>query len=92
MKFLLTEEGTQYVLTEKFNQDPLESFFGNMRQMRGGNEAPNVQQFNENINAARLKSTQMLKNFRGNTQQLHEHLATDDTPLPKKKRVSQKKK
>ena len=29
------------------NQDPLESFFGNQRQMHGGNEAPNVSQFNE---------------------------------------------
>ncbi len=81
----------EYVLTEKFNQDPLESFFGNMRQMRGGNEAPNTQQFNENINAARLRSTQMLRNFGANTRQPADQQTIDDTPLPKRKRLTKKK-
>ena len=35
--FLLKVIGVKYVLTEKFCQDPLESFFGKQRQPKCGN-------------------------------------------------------
>ncbi|XP_072047274.1 uncharacterized protein [Amphiura filiformis] len=83
----LIQQGVDYVLTEHFNQDPLEQSFGNMRQMRGGNEAPNTQQFNENINAARLRSTEMLRNLGGNSRnQRPDQQVVDNTPLPKRRR------
>ena len=83
-KFLLKQDGVQFVLSERFNQDPLESHFGNQRQMRGGNEAPSVSQFNTNINAQRVRSSQVIKVIGGNTKQDNMCLPVDNSPLPKR--------
>ena len=87
MKFLLKQEGVEFVLTEKFNQDKLEGLFGNTRQMKGGNEAPNAQQFNESMNVARIKCSQVLKVVGGNTRESTDQLPIDDTEIPHRKRI-----
>ena len=30
-KYLLEQDGVQYILSERFNQDPIEEFFGQQR-------------------------------------------------------------
>ncbi|KAH6948621.1 hypothetical protein HPB50_025400 [Hyalomma asiaticum] len=44
-QYLLTECGFKYVLTAKFNQDPLERFFGKVRQAAGENDHPDMPTF-----------------------------------------------
>ena len=75
------------MLSERLNQDALESLFGNQRQMKGGNEAPNVGQFNITLNANRLKSSQNLKVVGGNVKRSSDTLMVDDSRLPKRRRV-----
>ena len=43
--YLLDVPGVSYVLTERFNQDPLESFFGKQRMRGGYNNNHNVKTF-----------------------------------------------
>ncbi|KAH7986066.1 hypothetical protein HPB49_026133 [Dermacentor silvarum] len=44
-EYLLTECGFKYVLTAKFNQDPLERFFGKVRQAAAENDHPDMPTF-----------------------------------------------
>lgn len=85
--YLLQLPGVKFLLSERINQDPLESFFGNQRQMRGGNEAPSVSQFNVSMNINRLKSSQSMKVFGGNTKRKGSPLKIDETPMPKRRRT-----
>ena len=43
-----------YILTERFTQDPLERFFGLQRQMGGGSTVPDVQHFATNTQSLRV--------------------------------------
>ena len=47
-KFLL-QEGMEYVLTERFCQDPAEEFFGKQRQLGRRSDNPDISQFGYNI-------------------------------------------
>jgi len=49
--FLLNQEGIEYILTERFNQDSLEGFFGQQRSRGCRNDNPSVNQFLENTQA-----------------------------------------
>ena len=49
--FLLSHEGIEYILTERFNQDSLEGFFGKQRLRGCRNDNPSVNQFLENTQA-----------------------------------------
>ncbi len=44
-KFLLKQSSGLYLLSEKFSQDPLESFFGQQRARGGRSDNPNVRNF-----------------------------------------------
>ncbi|KAL1477602.1 hypothetical protein MTO96_035607, partial [Rhipicephalus appendiculatus] len=44
---LFAAEGTQYVLTAKLNQDPLERFFGIVRCFKGDEDHPSITQFSQ---------------------------------------------
>ena len=44
-RFLLGTAGVKYILSERFTQDPVESFFGHQRQQDGGRDNPTAQQF-----------------------------------------------
>ena len=89
-KYLLEQTGVQFILSERFNQDPLESHFGKHRQMKGGNENPTVAQFNYNENNLRLLGSQALAPVRGNCKRSVIVNKIDDTPLPKKPRKPEK--
>lgn len=56
-RYLLSECGFSYVLTNKFNQDPLERFFGTIRQAGVQNDHPTMTTF---LQLYRLLSVQKL--------------------------------
>lgn len=53
-KFLL-QEGMEYVLTERFYQDPAEEFFGKHRQLGRRSDNPDISQFGHNSNTIRIE-------------------------------------
>lgn len=53
-KFLLNE-GMEYVLTERFCQDPLEEYFGNQRKLGRRSDNPDMRQFGYNNNTIRVQ-------------------------------------
>lgn len=86
-KYLLSYPGLKFILSERFNQDPIESHFGKHRQMKGGNDNPTVLQFNQNESALRLLGSQALAPVTGNTKHgVYIQEAIEDKPLPKRKR------
>ena len=85
-KYLLAQTGVRFILSERFNQDPLESHFGKQRQMKGGNDNPTAAQFNFNENSLRLLGSQALAPVSGNCKRLQNTREIDHTPLPKRKR------
>ena len=90
-KYLLVHTGAKFILSERFNQDPLESHFGKQRQMKGGNENPTVAQFNHNENSLRLLGSQALAPVSGNSKRSGYTQEIDDTPLPKRPRKPKQK-
>ena len=55
-KFLL-QEGIEFVLTEKFSQDPLEEYFGSQRKIGRRNDNPDIHTFGYNKNTIRIQRT-----------------------------------
>jgi hypothetical protein len=91
--FLLKVKGVRYVLTEKFCQDPLESFFGKQRMKGGSNDNPNVATFLKNTSSLRVQGSVAMKPIRGNCRRGRgkenmNDIEVDDSPLPKRKRLS----
>ena len=84
VRFLLSK-GAEFVLTEHFNQDPLERHFGHYRQKGGLNENPSVWQVCHTLNQIRTVKCQGLAPKRGNVQALDRD-DLDAAPLPKRPR------
>ena len=51
VRFLLSHNEHAYVLTERFNQDPVEIFFAQQRARGARNDNPSVAQFMDNTQA-----------------------------------------
>ena len=51
IRFLLSHDKIKFVLTERFNQDPVEIFFAQQRARGHRNDNPSVSQFMENTRA-----------------------------------------
>ena len=51
LKILLSHEKAEYVLTERFNQDSLENYFGKQRARGHRNDNPSVAQYMDNAQA-----------------------------------------
>lgn len=81
----------QYLLSEKFCQDPVEKFFGKQRACGGRNENPNVKQFMDNTISLRVQGSAALEPLRGNCSRKRTHSVCINEPLPKRKRYSKKK-
>ena len=91
-KYLFTLPGVEVLLSERFNQDPLESFFGKQRQRGGGSDNPNVAQFLTGTSSLRLQRSVALQPLRGNTRRKRQSIdVADDTPLPKRRHHSKSK-
>ena len=54
VSFLLSE-GMEFILTERFCQDPLEEYFGNQRKIGGRSEKPDIFQIGYNDNTIRIQ-------------------------------------
>ena len=82
--------GVEYVLSEKFCQDPLESFFGLQRAACGCNDNPTIEQFCNSTVSLRVQGSAALQPFRGNCckRQLEETTQIDNTPLTKRPKKS----
>ena len=85
-RYLLSEPGVKFVLSERFSQDPLESFFGNQWARGGRNDNPTVQQFIDNTVSLRVQGSAALDPVRGNCGKRPLERAVDEEPLPKRPR------
>ena len=87
IKFCLNE-GMPYVLTERFNQDPVEQHFGIHRIKGGCNNNPTLEEFNNSMVRIRTAGSQALAPLHGNTKRRldHQHREIDDSSLPKRAR------
>lgn len=56
-RFLLDQKKGLFILSERFNQDPLEAFFGQQRLRGGRSDNPSVKAFLENAQAIRVQRT-----------------------------------
>lgn len=54
VRFLL-EEGMEFVLTERFCQDPVEEYFGKQRRLGRRSDNPDIRQFGYNSNTIRIE-------------------------------------
>ena len=80
--------GVQYLLTEKFCQDSLESYFGKQRYQGCCNTNPTVDDFLSNAASIRTQGSAALEPLRGNSRRGRKRVVeVDDTPLPKRSRT-----
>lgn len=89
-KKLLNTPGVKALFSERFNQDPLESFFG--KHQRGGYRYnPTVKDFIYGTQSLRIQGSLVRDPKRGNCRKRHQDKPSDvidNTPLPKRKRYS----
>ena len=87
MPHLLESEG-QFVLSGKFNQDPLEQHFGRQRMKLGCKENPMLSDYMCNELKLQVAKANMVKIIKGNTRGRNDNETlidiTDTTPLPKR--------
>jgi hypothetical protein len=83
---LLADKNMKFILTERFTQDSLESFFGDQRSRGHRNTNPTIQQYSVNTNILRV-SGGLSQQERGNTRGRKKD-STDpvETPLSLRKR------
>ena len=90
VRYIFTIPGVKIFLSERLNQDALESFFGKQRQRGGGSDNPNVSQFLSGTSSLRVQGSIALQPLRGNSRQYkriaEKDLIAESTPLPKRKR------
>jgi len=86
VKYLL-RNGVKYILTERFNQDPIEQHFGIHRTRGGCNNNPNVQQFNHMMVNIRVAGSQAIAPLTGNTKRQQPDQIISNQPLPKRPRT-----
>jgi len=88
IKYLIND-GMPYVLTERFNQDLVEEYFGRQRSLGRRNDNPTVHQFGYQANTIRLQRS-VCQVSGGNTSGRHSKKknswsSVDNEPLPKRK-------
>ena len=87
VKYLL-EIGMSFVLTERFNQDVLEEYFGRHRSIGRRNDNPDLYNFDYNSNTIRMQRSIVPET--GNTRGGHKQkrrvswVSVEDVPLPKR--------
>lgn len=85
---MLKEEGAEYLLSEKFSQDPLEEHFSRHRRIAGCNDNPTLAQFQQQETALNVIDGELISDLRGNTQGRQTNrnpIDITDMRLPKKK-------
>ena len=87
-KFLL-QEGTEFVLTERFCQDPVEEYFGNQRKLGRRSDNPDIRTFGYNANTIRIQRSVSCEsgNTRGRKDKCRAWEQVTDAKLPCRKTV-----
>lgn len=87
-KFLL-HEGMEFVLTERFCQDPVEEYFGNQRKLGRRSDNPDIRTFGYNNNTIRIQRTVSCQsgNTRGRRDACHAWDQVTHTKLPCRKKL-----
>ena len=92
---LLNDPGleSKYILSAKFNQDPLKNVFGQVRQSGGWSSNPSSKRVQEATDIIRLQTSSVLDEVRSSTKAKKrifglEGPKIDDTHLPKRTRTS----
>lgn len=86
---ILFEEGVEFILSEKFCQDPLEEYFGKQRMRLGCNENPTLEQYNFSSLALTVAGDNLIR-VAGNTRgrkDVRPELSVHDTTLPPIKKL-----
>lgn len=94
-KKLLRTPGVKAVFSERFNQDPLESFFGKQRQRGGYRDNPTVKDFIYGTQSLRVQGALARDPKKGNCRKGRQDKLSDiidDAPLPKRRRYSSSRK
>lgn len=86
-KFLL-HEGMEFVLTERFCQDPVEEYFGNQRKLGRRSDNPDIHQFGYNANTIRIQRSVSCQsgNTRGRKDKRKAWEQVTDAKLPCRKK------
>ena len=86
-KFLLNE-GMEYVLTERFCQDPVEEYFGNQRKLGRRSDNPDIKTFGYNSNTIWVQRAVSCQsgNTRGRKDRSKAWVNVSNDPVPKKKK------
>lgn len=86
-KFLL-QEGMEYVLTERFCQDPIEEYFGSQRKIGRRSDNPDIKMFGYNDNTIHIQRSVSCQsgNTRGRKDRKKAWVEVTDEPLPKRKK------
>ena len=91
---LLKDPGLKqhYILTARFNQDPLENFFGKVRQSGGWSLNPSSKRVQEATDVIRLQTSSVLDEVRSSGKVKRQIFGLvgpkiDDNPLPKRPRT-----
>lgn len=90
---LLRINGVEYILTERFNQDPLEEHFGKQRSRGGGVDNPTILQYMYNERKIIVSKSDMIikGNTRGRKRDANVIDTSDKTDLPKRKKEKKDK-
>ena len=86
---LLLVEGAEYILSEKFCQDPLEEYFGKQRMRLGCNDNPMLIEYNSNALGLNVAGDNLIRVFGSNTKGRKDEfqmLDVNDTDLPSSKK------
>ena len=95
VKFLLQQPAIHknrfYILSACFNQDPLESYFGNVRAA-GQSDNPSVREMLDTADTLRLQGSMALDPVWGNSSRKRrlfqsKDIGVTDTPLPRAKKT-----
>ena len=85
-KELLSEDGVQFLLSEKFSQDPLEEYFSRQRGVGGRFDNPDVHQFGSNVLPLEVAGTAIAVSAKANVKSTTRKAQLDNTPLERRKR------
>lgn len=81
--------GPKFILSTRFNQDPLEIYFAKQRARGGRNDNPSVDQFLQNVQAIRIGKSLSFGHCSNIQKRKAEHNMEDlNQPLPKRKALS----
>ena len=84
---LLLLKGVKFLLSERFNQDPLEIYFSKQRMRCGRGDNPSVKQFLDTAQALSASKTLTLGNCSNIQKRKIEHDIKElSAPLPKRKK------